>query len=201
MGLTLPGTRWHWCSTGGSWRQEAASARGRGQWVLTQCQHASCMGPSGTHRQPMCRGGHHVGVPGPCGVAEWYVDAPVWDMAAGWDGRDVTTAGVWGQLGLPEEQKEKSRAAAASLNPQPWERYRHTSCWRPSAHGSCASRGTPIPELLIFHHKVPQQAIEAGPGWSSLCRELPFNGGAVQPPRAVPAHPARPCPWHLSAPG
>lgn len=51
------------------------------------------------------------------------MDAPVWDMAAGWDGWDVTTAGVWGQLGLPEEQKEKSRAAAASLNPQPWERY------------------------------------------------------------------------------
>lgn len=55
----------------------------------------------------------------------------------------------------------------------------------------------PIPQLLVLHHKVPQEAIEAGPGWDSL---LPFERGAMQPCRAVPASPAWPCPRPCGCP-
>lgn len=69
-----------------------------------------------------------------------------------------------------------------------------------------SSRTPPVPELLILHHKVPQEAVEAGPGWGFLRQELPFGWGAAWPPGAGPARPSRLCPQprggpqHLPAP-
>lgn len=58
------------------------------------------------------------------------------------------------------------------------------------------SHKPPIPHLLVLHHEVPQEAVEAGPGWGCLWWELPC--------RAVPASRARPrfwrVHWHLAAP-
>lgn len=53
----------------------------------------------------------------------------------------------------------------------------------------------PIPLLLILYHKVPQEAIEAGPGWGSLRWELPFQRGLMQPCGAKPAFQAWPSPY------
>ena len=169
------------------------------------------------HRQPGPGGGCHVGLLEPHRVAGGNTGAPEQGPAvagaagdsAGWASWDIT-AGVWGQPGLPRERRGSRaghRQPPANLRALPSPRgvlrgwvtrgLPGRGLWLPRQLLQPLLTGpvrAPVPQLLVLHHEVPQEAVEAGPGWGCLRWELPFKRGAMHPRGAVPAPPARPFP-------
>lgn len=229
----VPGARGHragWGSIGGNRRQEAVSAGGRGQRVLVQ---PPCS-PHGVPGVPALTGSWcpEVGMAWGCwSCVGW--PSGTWVLRRGtWlpqklrgalqDGTSPPGSGdLWGCLGSSEGAGQgMQRASQPCLQSLPEANIHSPQRQAPSAAqpgrspapgapfcGSCTfQQDPPVPELLVLHHEVPQEAVEAGPGWGFLRQELPLGWGAAWPPGARPARPARLCPrprggpQHLPAP-